>query len=317
MTVTLKEQHRIARLRRISEKAQCVTSQRLREHRARVQLIEALDGEKFAEAAAVLEKLQGIDFGRMKYFKHAVQQAMGDVNDALGGSASADAFTNGLGKIMNAAQQKLSAVVRNPIPNTLAFVSAMEQAFEQAETLIQGSFSGDLMKGLKSGKIPKEKVLALSPRKLVGDKARSLENALMQAFSPEGILAKLGLTWKKKYLDPEKAAATIMDAPLGDVIKAAKSFKQGPQMSTVAQDIDIAKELENEPSPQAAPAEEKPSPGTDGAGSGGGKKAPKELDPDERDELVSKIAGTTNVGSKEVEKVIDLLAKRGFLVSKK
>jgi hypothetical protein len=308
MTVTLKEQHRISCLRRLNESSQVVTARALREHRAHVLIIEALDGEKFAEAAAVLKKLQGIDFGRMKYFKHAVQQAMGDVNDALGGSASADAFSSGLGKIMNAAQQKLSAVVRNPIPNTLAFVSAMEQAFEQAETLIQGSFSGDLMKGLKSGKIPQEKVLALTPRKLVGEKARSLENALTQAFAPEGILAKLGLTWKKRYLDPEKAANAIMDAPLSDVIKAAKSFKQGPQMTTVAQNLDVAHELEADSASQEQPAQEK-QPKID--------KAPREMDPDDRDELVSKISGTTNVGSKDVEKVIDLLLKRGLIVSRK
>lgn len=310
MTITLKEQHRITRLRRLNESTRVVTVRMLQERKNHAIVMEAFNKKKFAEAAAVLKKLQDIDFGQMEYFKQAVQRAMGDVNDALGGTATVDAFSSRLGKIVNAAQSKLSNVVRNPIPNALAFASALEQAFEHAEVLIQRSFSGDLVNGLKSGKIPQEKVLALSPRKLVGKNANSLENALTQAFAPEGILAKLGLTWKKRYLDPAKAAVAIMDAPLGDVIKAARSFKQGPQMS------DIAHELSSSDK------------GTDqtqqGGGAAGGQptgenpehqqvKSDTSLSPDDIEELVFKIAGKTNVSSKDVESVVNMLLKNGML----
>lgn len=305
MTITLREQHRIARVRRLNEASRVITNRLLRERQAHALVLEALDKKKFTDAAAALKKLQGIDFGRMEYFKQAVQRAMSDVNGALGGSATVDAFSTRLGKIISAAQTKLSDVVKNPIPNALAFASALEHAFEQSQTLIQHNFSQQLVLGLKNGNIKQDQVMKLSARKLVGDRADSLENALTQAFMPEGILAKLGLTWKKRYLDPQKAANAIMNAPLADVIKAANSFKQGLQMS------DVASELSNS-GVEAAPA-------NNGAQTQNvqGDTAAQGIDQDTKEELVSKIAGKTNVGSNDVEKVVDMLVQRGLLTLKK
>lgn len=313
MALTLKEQHKIRRIRRINETSRKLATRQLDEQRTRRLVVEALDKQKFAEAAAVLKKLQDIEFGSMEYFKQAVRTAVSDVNDALGGAETVGGFASALGNVVKMAKTKLTDAARKPLPNALAFVSAMENAFEQAETLIQNNLPNNLVRGMKSGKIPQEKVMAVPVARLVGEKGNSLQNALTQAFQPEGLLAKLGLSWKKRYLDPGKAAETIMAAKLGDVIKAARSFKQGPQMSDFADDLGGAVQKNGEKKDPQTSSSGGSQP--DDSKGNGDNSAPVtkddvlQIDPYIRAQLIPRIVKSTGLSEEDVTKVLDTMAR--------
>lgn len=318
MVLTLREQRRVRQARQINEASRKLAGRMLEEQRVHRLVVEALDKQKFAEAAAVLKKLQDIEFGSMEYFKQAVRTAVSDVNDALGGAETVGGFASALGNVIKMAKTKLSDAARKPLPNALAFVSAMENAFEQAESLIQSNLPNNLVRGMKSGKVPQDKVMAVPVARLVGEKSSSLQNALTQAFQPEGLLAKLGLSWKKRYLDPGKAAETIMAAKLGDVIKAARSFKQGPQMSDFAEDLGGVAQKNGE-------KKEQQSAGNETQSSVGGQKQPEndagagpsqgtkddilQIDPYIRAQLIPRIVKSTGLSEEDVTKVLDTMAR--------
>ena len=293
MTLSLREQLAIKQACKINAASRAVGRRLNEERAARTLLIEALDEDKLEQAAAVLQKLQAIDFGEMSYFKQAVSQAVGDVNQALGGNASKEGMANALGKLMGAAKDKLSNVVKNPIPNALAFASALENAFLQSAKLITASIPKDTLKTAGA-----DKLKATQVRKLLGQNVNGVHSAIAKAFQPKGILARLGVTWKKRYIDPSEAAWAIINARLSDVVSVVSSIRQGPQASNLADELADAVQQPQQGKEQQA------------AQDNGSQQA---LDPDVRDELVSKLAGVTNVASTDVEKVVDTLLKRGLL----
>jgi hypothetical protein len=268
-------------------------------------LFEALNDEALARAGEALQKLQSIDFGDMTYFKKSTMLAMRDVNNALGGDGKK--FTSMLGKLLGAARSKLKAVVNNPIPTALAYASALENAFKQAGQLIQHNIPQDVIRSM-----PSERLRSTVIKKLVGSNADSVQRAIAAAFKPSGTLTKIGVNWKRRYIDPDKAATAIMDAKLSDVIKALKSIRQGPQFADVTQDIDAAVATATQPTDDQTPAaktttnsndeKQKQAAANDGS-----------FDPDQYDDIASAIAAKTDIGSASVIKVMALLAKRGML----
>jgi len=294
MASTLREQHAVRQARRINETSRTMGRRMLEEQAAQRLVLEALDADRLEQAAGVLQKLQAIDFGEMAYFKQAVSAAVGDVNKALGGNASKEGMASALSKLMGAAKEKLGAVVKNPIPNALAFASALENAFGQTARLVTASIPKDTLKTTDH-----EKLKAAQVRKLLGQNVDAVHGAIAKAFQPKGILARLGVTWKKRYVDPSEAAWAILNARLGDVITVVKSIRQGPQASNIADEL------------TADQGQQKP--GNDASGSGEQGGAAQQVDQDAKDELVSKLAGITDVASTDVEKVIDTLLKRGML----
>jgi hypothetical protein len=301
---TLREQFIVKRARRINEVSRTIGRELLAEQRTQRLVMEALNGPAFTQAVGVLKKLQAIDFGDMEYFRQAVHKAMADVNDTLGGSATEDAFGSGLSKVLSAVKTKLSTAVRSPIPNALAFASALETVFGQAETLIKHNLSQQLVLGLKNGNIDKSAVGKMPVRKIVGDREDSLENALIQAFMPKGILAKLGLTWKKQYLEPTQAAQAILDAPYEQVVKTARSFKQGPQTAELASQLTATIKASESSAAQTGDS-------SAAATAGGGTQtaaaqsnvADEDFDPYEHAQLIPRVVKASGVGEEDVKKV--------------
>jgi hypothetical protein len=141
-------------------------------------------------------------------------------------------------------------------------------------------------------------------RKIVGDREDSLENALIQAFMPKGILAKLGLTWKKQYLEPTQAAQAILDAPYEQVVKTARSFKQGPQTAELASQLTATIKASESSAAQTGDS-------AAAATAGGGTQtaaaqsnvADEDFDPYEHAQLIPRVVKASGVGEEDVKKV--------------
>lgn len=275
---TLREQYIIDRFKSVNDKSRHVT---------RVLISEAVDEERLERTIEVLNKLQSIDFSDMQYFEDATGAIVSDVNSALAGNPK-----KSIGKrikFIDRVKETIKGKINDPIINALAALSTLESGFTAAGRLIQVSVPSSLIK-----KRPKDELLSTQVKLLLGKSANSVQAAIAKSFEPASAFSRM-TGMKTQYIDSKKAASAILNAKLSDVIGAIKTLKSGPRAEDVF-------EAESSGERQA-----------DAKGEESLRASTVKLDPDARDELVSKIAGSTDTASKDVEKVIDALATRGML----